>query len=143
MATAAPFAIPAVLKALRARLLGAERLARVAMFTEAVITSAPTSGEYVTIGPLTEVPANTLGAGWGSNLTATIKVVSYSRDVAPGYALVKAIVAALHGQALAVEGYSTGWAELELVVDAYSELVAGVPVTHFPVIIRVHVSEAA
>jgi len=146
--SAARFAIPAVLKALRAVLLAPAirgRLSVAPLAESALPASTPTSGEYLTIGPFTEVPADTLGAGakWGSNLTAAVKIVSYSRDVAPGYALCAEVIAALHGQPLTVEGYRTAWAQLELVPDAYQELVAGAPVTHFPMIFRVHVHEGA
>jgi hypothetical protein len=142
----ARYATPAVLKALRLRLLADPGiLARVAraVYTEAIAaTAAPTTGEYLTIGPFSEVPRDTLGATNGSDLSAAVKVVSYSPDVAPGYALCQDVIAQLHGQDLAVEGYRTAWAVLEVVPDAYQELVAGVPVTHFPMIFRVHVSEA-
>jgi hypothetical protein len=143
--TPALFAIPPVLQALRARLLAPAILARLSStprLEAAGPAGAPTSGEYLTIGPFSEVPADTMGA-WGSTLSAAVKVVSYSRDVAPGYAVCADVIAALHGQPLAVAGYRTAWAQLELVADAYQELVAGAPVTHFPLIFRVHVHEAA
>ena len=138
----AKFATPPVLKAVRARLLGTTRLAGRPVYAEAIVKGAPTTGEYVTIGPFTEVPRDTMGDCNGADLTAAIKVVSYSHDLAPGYALCEHIIQQLHRQALTVDGYATAWALFEVGPDVYSELVAGVPVTHFPLIFRIHVSEA-
>src|SRR5580765_5678672 len=99
MATPAPFAIPRVLKALRQVLLGDARLRNgVRVYSEATVpASAPTSGEYLTLGPFTEVPRNTMGSGakWGRELTAAVKVVSYSTDEAPAFALMEQIIALL------------------------------------------------
>jgi len=155
MASIAPFATPAVLKALRQLLLAnhalASKLGRgsvlpetAAIYTEESVPASATTGEYLTIGPFSEVPRDTMGddAKWGSELSVAIKIVSYSTDPAPGYLLVKGVVGMLHGQPLAVEGYRTGWVQLDVVPDAYRELVAGVPVTHFPMIFRVHVHES-
>jgi len=147
----ARFATPPVLKALRARLLAPAILGRLSpgppeaapIYAEAAVpAAAPNVGEYLTIGPFSEVPRDTMGATNGSDLTAAVKVVSYSRDVAPGYALCQEVIAQLHGQTLAVDGYRTAWALLEVVPDAYVELVAGVPVTHFPMLFRIHVHDA-
>jgi hypothetical protein len=148
MATPARFATPPVLKALRQVLLAdAGLVARLGarVFAEAAVpATAPTSGEYLTLGPFTEVPRNTMGSGakWGSELTAPIKVVSYSTDVAPAYALITQIIARLDGQMLDVDGYRTAWVQLEMVQDPYTELVAGVEVRHFPILFRVHVHES-
>jgi hypothetical protein len=142
--TPAKFAIPPVLKALRARLLAPAILGRLSTPPLSPnATAKPTSGEYLEIGPFTEVPADTMGATWGSNVTGAVKIVSYSRDSAPGYALCAEVIALLHGQPLAVDGYATGWAQLEITPDAYQELVAGAPVTHFPMIFRIHVHGGA
>lgn len=153
MATAAPFATPAVLKALRLLLFadpgiraGLSRGAAAdapAIYTESAVPASQTTGEYLTIGPFSEVPRDTMGDGakWGRDLSTAIKVVSYSRDVAPGHALMTQVVGALHGQTLTVDGFGTGWVALEVIPDAYVELVAGVPVTHFPMIFRVHVHQ--
>jgi hypothetical protein len=154
-ASLSTFATPRVLKALRLRLLANQRLAdrlgrgsarpnAPAVYTEAAVPASVTTGEYVTIGPFSEVPQNTMGGGahWGRDLTAAIKVVSYTPDPAVGYGLVEQIVRELDGLALEVEGYRTGWVVLEVIPDAYVELVAGVPVQHFPMIFRVHVHES-
>jgi len=144
--TPAKFAIPPVLKALRARLLAPAILGRLSTppLTDTARPAAmPTSGEYLMIGPFTEVPDDTMGATWGSNVTGAVKIVSYSRDSAPGYALCAEVIAQLHAQPLEVDGYATAWAQLELVPDAYQELVAGAPVTHFPMIFRIHVHGGA
>ena len=148
MATPAKFATPPVLKALRQVLLAdAGLVARLGarVFAEAAVpASAPTSGEYLTLGPFTEVPRNTMGSGakWGSELTVPMKVVSYSLDVAPAYTLLGQIIALLDGQSIPVEGYRTAWVQLEMVQDPYTELVAGVEVHHFPALFRVHVHES-
>ena len=151
MATAALFATPRVLKALRSLLLADRQIVTrlgqgpqpdtPAIYAEAAVPQTQTTGEYLTIGPFSEVPADTMGATWGSTLTTAIKVVSYSSDVAPGYALCDQVIARLHGQSLVVEGYAIGWVTLDVVPDAYVELVAGVPVTHFPMLFRIHVHE--
>ena len=151
MAATAPFATPAILKALRQRLSlvthvgrGSDVPTTPALYTEAAVPTTATSGEYLTIGPFTEVPQNTMGSGpkWGRSVSTAIKVVSYSSDVAPGYALMTTVITALDGQELDVDGFRTGWVELEVVADAYVELVAGVPVRHFPMIFRIHVHES-
>jgi hypothetical protein len=150
----AKFATPKVLKALRDLLFAnaavRARLGRgthpeaLPVFTEGAVPASQVSGEYLTIGPFAETPRDTMGSGakWGSELSTAIKVVSYSKDVAPGYALMGDVVDALHGQNLEVDGYRTGWVQLDVIPDAYVELVAGVPVTHFPMLFRVHVHEA-
>jgi len=146
MATPAPFAIPRVLKALRQVLLGDARLRNgVRVYSEATVpASAPTSGEYLTLGPFTEVPRNTMGSGakWGRELTAAVKVVSYSTDEAPAFALMEQIIALLDAQELPVEGFRTAWAQFEIIQDAYTEMVAGVEVRHFPMLFRIHVHES-
>ncbi len=151
--SAAKFATPAVLKALRQRLFADTRIRSLLgngthpdalpVYTEGAVPASQTTGEYLTIGPFTEVPSNTMGSGakWGSDLTTAVKVVSYSRDVGPGYALMAQVIAELNGQPLVVEGYQTGWMMLDVIPDAYVELVAGVSVTHFPMLFRVHVHE--
>lgn len=151
MTTPAPFATPAVLKALRSLLFGSAKVGALLgrgvhpdalpVFTEGAVPASQTSGEYLTIGPFSEVPRDTMGAGWGRDLSTAIKVVSYSRDPAPGYALVAEVVGLLHGENLVVDGFRVGWVQLDLVPDAYVELVAGVPVTHFPILFRVHVAQ--
>lgn len=148
---AKPYATPAVLKALRAVLFSNARVVELLgrgthpdalpVYAEGAVPAAQTTGEYLTIGPFAEVPADTMGPGWGSDLTTAIKVVSYSRDPAPGYALMSAVIEQLHARSLEVEGFRTAWLLLDVVPDAYVELVAGVPVTHFPMLFRIHAKQ--
>jgi hypothetical protein len=151
----AKYATPAILKAIRQVLAEDADLARLlapaatrgrreaAVFAEGAVPNEQVEGEYLTIGPFTEISQNTLGDAlrWGSEVTTAIKVVSYQRDVAPGYALVERIIGLLQGARLDVEGYQTAEATLDIVPDAYVELVAGVPVTHFPIVFRIRVHE--
>jgi hypothetical protein len=82
------------------------------------------------------------GAKWGRELTAAVKVVSYSTDEAPAFALMEQIIALLDAQELPVEGFRTAWAQFEIIQDAYTEMVAGVEVRHFPMLFRIHVHES-
>ena len=95
--------------------------------------------DYLTIGPFTEVADDTMGGGWGSNLTMQIKLVTVSRDI--GYALgtVDRLMALLHGVPLTVPDYTAGSCQLETVIDAFQQMVAGLQYTHYPTIWRVRV----
>jgi hypothetical protein len=149
----AVLAIPRVLEALRLRLLNDSalvgRLASApaavgggpAIYTEGVVPADATT-DYLTIGPFTERSDATMGDGakWGSELTAAIKLVTYSRDVGHSLATIDRLVALLHGTTLPVTDYTAGWVLLSVIADAYSELQAGQVLMHYPTIwqIRVH-----
>jgi hypothetical protein len=99
--------------------------------------------DYLTIGPISERPFNTMGNGlkWGSILSVQTKVLSAKRDVGNGYNVLDRLMYLLNGKQLTVNGYGSSDCELDTLVDSYSELVGGSVVKHFPAIWRVSVHQ--
>lgn len=148
-------ATPRVLASLRAVLLAdatlTARLATVpaangggpAIYTEGYVP-ADARTDYLVIGPFTERSTPTMGDGyrWGSELTTVIKLVSMNSNLSTCLATIDRVVALLQAVPLTVQDYAHGMAVLDVSVDAYSELIAGVPVWHFPTLWTVRVHQA-
>jgi hypothetical protein len=148
-------ATPRVLAAMRAVLLAdatlTARLATVptangggpAIYTEGHVP-ADARTDYLVIGPFTERPTPTMGDvdRWGSELTTVIKLVTMNPNLTTCLGTVDRVIALLYGVPLTVQDYAHGQVLLETVVDAYHELVAGIPFWHYPTLwlIRVHQS---
>ena len=150
----APLAIPRVLAAVRAVLLGdAALIARLAtapatagggpgIYNETLVPPDART-DYLTIGPFTERSDSTMGTGrkWGSELTMQVKLVTMSKNISATLGTVDRVVALLHGVPLTVADYASGICLLDVVVDAYSELVAGQQMLHYPALFRVLVHQ--
>ena len=147
-------ATPRVLASLRAVLLAdatlTARLATVpaangggpAIYTEGYVP-ADARTDYLVIGPFTERSTPGMGDGhrWGSDLTTVIKLVTMNSNLSVCYGTVERMIALLHGVPLKVADYDHGMALLETTVDAYSELIAGVPVWHLATLWNVGVQQ--
>jgi len=98
--------------------------------------------DYLVVGPFTERSTPTMGEGrrWGSELTAAIKLVSKSPDVAFCQDTLERVLELLHGQPLTVADYDHGMATLDNLVDSYPEMVAGGRLWNYPTLwtVRVH-----
>jgi hypothetical protein len=154
MVVPALLAQPRVLKALRGLLLGdatlTARLSTVpanlgggpAIYTESYVPPTATT-DYLTIGPFTERSESGMGGGakWGSALTTQIKLVSMHPDIGHCLGTLDRLMALLHGVPLTVDDYSHGWCLLSLVVDAYSEKLAGGVYWHYPTLWEIHVGQ--
>jgi hypothetical protein len=152
-AVPAILAVPRVLVALRARLMGDSALVALlstapedegggpAIYTEGQVPEDART-DYLTVGPFVERSDSTMGDGrkWGSELTVTIKLVTMRSDVHRCLMTVDRVIALLHGTPLVVEDYAAGSIALSVMVEAYEELVGGVEVTHYPTLwtVRVH-----
>ena len=150
----AVLAVPRVLASVRAVLLGdatlTGRLATApatagggpAIFNEGLVP-ADARTDFLTIGPFTERSDSTMGDGrkWGSELTMQIKLVTMSKNLSQVLGTVDRMIALLHGVNLTVADYASGMCLLDLMIENYSELVAGQQVMHYPAIFRVLVHQ--
>ena len=113
-----------------------------AIYTEGVVPPEALS-DYLTIGRFTERSASTPcdGPKWGSHLTMQLKLVTLSADVGMNLMTLDRIVALLHFAILDVADYTSSWAVLDVIVDAYEETVSGKVLRHYPTLWSIHVGQ--
>lgn len=140
---AAPLVGPAVLALLRAdaTLAGLLSVSPVDGGSAVYESLAPQGAawEYVVIDPPAEMPANTLGRGWGASVVVALRAVS--RRAATAQAIMSRIVALLDVPTtpLVVTGYPSVLCEFSEGGPGYREEVKGEIVHHYPALIRVTV----
>jgi hypothetical protein len=153
---AAPFAIPAVLQALRAALVADGTLtALLAPFAPGFGTGAGVYSEngvppkaafpYLTVGAPTEVRFDTMGDGnaRGSNCTIQVKAFSAKMRDDEALAIMAEVKRVLDEADLSVSGYGSAVCEFDIVPDLFVEVVGGVTIRQLPMIFRVYVHQSA
>lgn len=153
---AAPFAIPAVIAAMRTLLVADTSLTALlasfvagygsgpAVYAEAAVPARATF-PYVTIGAPTEIPFNTMGTvnAGGSECTIQVKAFSKLPNDDEVYSILSAVKAVLDTAALTVSGYVSADCQFEALPELFVENVDGVLVRQGPMIFRVYVHESA
>jgi hypothetical protein len=153
---AAPFALPGVLAALRAKLVIDTTLASMlATYASGFGTGPAIYSEngvppkaafpYLTIGAPTEVPFDTMGPGnaRGSNCTIQVKAFSAKMRDDEALAIMAEVKDLLDEASMSVSGYGSVVCEFDSVPDLFIEVVGGVSIRQLPMIFRVYVHQSA